>query len=552
MGEEIDFQSATDEELSGISATLEQTKSDLQGIQNAIGDSGVTESERAQVDQALSETENTFSNIDESSDDVPEPSQDQDMTQSAVISTDDARRKVEEGQNFLDQTENNIANANNQRLNFTDSEAQLNQQRMEGQLDAVDQQFQSVNTMLDSYSETLDESYQNQVKSLQNLYDSRRESQRQVNEQYMAGTQTSNIVSGRSRYAPQMSNTLLNQAEQRGLEKLSEIDRKERKATREARKANLNQQYEIMNQRIESAQNAQEQKTQMLQDMRDYALRRNNQLLQLKRFQMNQAQTRQEMQKARAKATVPALYTELQNVEGTQERAQRIEQFASSSGVDSNYLMGQLQRYSNDQQQYELEMEQTRQSVRDSRVANEISRQKLALTRQETQSSIATDQAQAAKYRAQATDTLSGNGNEISGVTDEYLKALKNERDKLRQKEINDSEIYSILRNDIPVETEGAKKDVLASIGLNEPEAAQEFEQESIPSGLLSKVLSTEELIRANEKFNQKNYNYGFWDVTGPSAPSDDELAKNLGPFIESQRRAGISNDQIFENLKGS
>lgn len=142
--------------------------------------------------------------------------------------------------------------------------ALVNADDQEAAMQSYKREAQRVTRDLDRLSRNMDDRTSSIIDSISTEYQGLIEEQRVANQRFESGVTTAGLVSGRSRYAPEVQGGMLKAAVDQGIQKIEEIQNKRDKLILEAEEARDERRYKVLTAKMEAVR-------QTYRDEREFA-----------------------------------------------------------------------------------------------------------------------------------------------------------------------------------------------------------------------------------------------------------------------------------------
>ncbi len=124
-----------------------------------------------------------------------------------------------------------------------------------------DPYFTQQMSLLDKMARSQDKATRAYISSLQDTFNQRRSEQEQSNAQQLAGVKQALNLGGSSRYAPVSSSGIISMKEAQGIRALSDLDSQEQQLIAEAKQAQVDRDYQLLEQKLGLLENVRKEKS---------------------------------------------------------------------------------------------------------------------------------------------------------------------------------------------------------------------------------------------------------------------------------------------------
>lgn len=259
----------------------------------------------------------------------------------AVITSDNAKTRVENARNKL----NEVQNAPPQPTVTPDSNGDMDipgdffegAPDLSDQLNEIDTTLTNTVSLIDSTIKNMDARSASMMENIKTRFAQRRAQQENINARLLGGTTVAGIRSGRNRYATEIQDSIIAAQESAGLQRIAELDAQEQQLLLEAEAANDDKQYRLLTDRMGAYEKASKEKRQAVLDL--FQITQQNEQLAIQKSQ----EARQNLIFEREQAEMDAIdiaasnFEEAFNPDGGLNDAY-IDDLAETKGIDGDLL----------------------------------------------------------------------------------------------------------------------------------------------------------------------------------------------------------------------
>lgn len=258
----------------------------------------------------------------------------------------------------------------------------------------------------------------NLIQSIRDKYNFRRLQQEEINRRRLGGAEKLAAKSGRARYLPQISQGILSDVEEQGIQRLAELDAEEAGLIAKAEQARTQDDLALLNAQMDRLDSLRAEKQDELEKLFKAAVDEEKAILD--RQKEARAQQKQDFEMAfdLADRIAPAMFSEFDKLDAAGQ-AELLQQVAQAKGIDALVLLGALEEYSVEQAQNLLDARKTQADLNN--IASQIA---------DRSASLAVDQAREARLQAEFDAERSGDPDAPTART-EGFDAIKSEIDEV-------------------------------------------------------------------------------------------------------------------------
>lgn len=233
---------------------------------------------------------------------------------------------------------------------------QQSQQEAQQEIQEVERRFNNIKTQLDSASKSLlegtKENFRGRIKEM-----------KEKNERLLQTVETRGVRTGRSRYTPQMQQSIITDQERENIARIQKLRGKMLTAVAEAQRAKAEKSMEVFNSRMDQVRQIEQNMQEEVQSLYDKSL----QVMEEQRLQ-NKEERKQEQQEfdqgvEQSKEEAPAVADTVSGMENNDKIAEFINMYADRRGLDPEILYADVVEQLDEQKQEELDRANTRSQI---------------------------------------------------------------------------------------------------------------------------------------------------------------------------------------------
>lgn len=208
--------------------------------------------------------------------------------------------------------------------------------------DSINQEIEAANTRIEDYRLGLDSRLQGTLNTIQQSYARRTRAMETFNKNQLAGKTIRGIRTGRQRFAPEMQTSILGAEESAGLTRIDDINQQMQAEMNSAQQAFQDNNFRLMTMHSENTQNLLAQKRQAVLDQADLASRREEEIRENAKFQIDINNYESEQNEKVAGDLASGLVDIDESGNLIEPTAEELQAFADEYGLDATALMGQV------------------------------------------------------------------------------------------------------------------------------------------------------------------------------------------------------------------
>lgn len=247
---------------------------------------------------------------------------------------------------------------------------------------ALDAEYQSSVNLLDSALSTADNNTASLISSIQGMFSARIKQQQEINKRYERGVKTAGIVSGSSRYTPELQSGMIAAAEREGLNKIADLQAQEMQLIAQANQANEENRFKLLSERMSVLRDKRKEKQSAIADLYQRVLDEEKLRMDRAKFNMDMQQKGLDFQVDLAEQYAPSLASEISALP-PEEQTDYIVETALGLGVDPATLVTALDTFVKDDFKYNLDIANIQSQIQSREYGDYIAGQRLALSQAE-------------------------------------------------------------------------------------------------------------------------------------------------------------------------
>ena len=239
----------------------------------------------------------------------------------------------------------------------------------------IDQELEAFNNLIDNRITQLDDQTQSTINSIKGTFDTRRSRMREINKNTLAALTTMGIRAGRQRYSPEIQASILSAEERAGAMRIAELDAMEAELINAANNANVENDFQLLNLKLEKASEARKEKRQAILDLHKMAMdeerlaiekedasrRQLEYLLKLSAAERDEIRFTNEIVDRVTEDVVPLVSNMLGD--SAEKNVETIRKFAEDNDIPFETLYGEIQEYQDAQEERALDLQKTHMSI---------------------------------------------------------------------------------------------------------------------------------------------------------------------------------------------
>jgi len=206
----------------------------------------------------------------------------------AVISSRQARKANARNQEDL-QTSQDALEQEALRTGQQDTTTQRKsiQDQAQPEVDDIDNEIKRFTDLISARSESLDAATRSSIANIESVFNRRRDQQRDINKRSLGGLTVAGVRAGRQRFAPEIQTGILSREEREGMDRISALDSQERQFIAEATQANDENQFALLNEKLNAVRNARIEKSEVIRNLEKIAIEQEKAQFEKNKFELD-------------------------------------------------------------------------------------------------------------------------------------------------------------------------------------------------------------------------------------------------------------------------